>query len=75
VRVWIMPSSNLFTKVYWSRLTKGDIIFDSIDLNETRQVVKKARKIVKLLNLATQETEWVTRLKLEKREYYFLEKH
>jgi len=56
-------------------LTKGDIIFDSIDLNETRQVVKKARKIVKLLNLATQETEWVTRLKLEKREYYFLEKH
>ena len=68
-----MMSSELFTKAEFNKVRKGDTLFLMSD-QVVQVVLKKSRKLVKMESQETKKVTWVTRLRFEQREYYFLEK-
>lgn len=65
-----MPSES-FTRAYFSKVRKGDILF-TIDDQVVYEVQKRGRKLVKLKRESDAKVTWVTKMRFNLAEYYFL---
>jgi hypothetical protein len=63
--------SSLFTKAYFSKVRKGDILFTISD-QVVYEVEKRSRKLVKLKRKQDAKVTWVTKMRFNISEYYFL---
>jgi hypothetical protein len=65
--------NELFKRAPYNKLRKGDLIF-TIEDQQVKEVLKKGRKLVKLEDLESRKVTWVTRMRFDQKEYYYLEK-
>ena len=65
--------NDLFKRVLYNKLRKGDLIF-TLEDQRVRLVLKKGRKLAKLEDLENNEVTWVTRMRFDQNKYYYLEK-
>ena len=65
--------NDLFKRVLYNKLRKGDLIF-TLEDQRVRVVLKKGRKLAKLEDLENNEVTWVTRMRFDQNKYYYLEK-
>jgi hypothetical protein len=66
-------ASDLFKRVRFNKLRKGDLIFMFED-QKVNLVLKKGRKLAKLEDVENKRVTWVTSMRFNQREYYYLEK-
>lgn len=65
--------NDLFKRVPYYRLRKGDLIF-TIEDQRVKEVIKKTRKLAKLEDVESKEVTWVTNMRFNQSNYYYLVK-
>ena len=65
-----------FTRAYWGKLKKGDVVFDILDHDDVQFVIRiaKSRKLIKFEDLTKGMVYWTTQMRYEQKRYYYLDK-
>jgi hypothetical protein len=64
----------MFKKAEFRKVWKGDLIFNGDNPDEVFEVDRKKKNLVRLIDYCGEQVTWVTEMKFNLSNYYFLEK-